>query len=62
MDVYQLYFQLLQRPETMQIYRELKAYYESAGMVHEASAFGFLIEQRFGKNEPPNLPPDTEGQ
>ena len=51
MDVFQLYFRLLQLPGVPKPYRDLQDYYASVGMENEAEAFRHLIEKKFGKNE-----------
>ena len=48
MDITQLYIALLENPGAPRHYRALKDYYESKKMHHEADAFVFLLQERFG--------------
>lgn len=49
-DVYPILLDLLANPGSPQAYRQLKRYYESAGMNNEAEAVGYLLENKFGEN------------
>jgi hypothetical protein len=50
MDLAQIFHSLLDKPNVPKFYRELRLYYLEKNMLHEASAIGFLLENKFGKN------------
>lgn len=50
MELLQIYNSLLDKPDIPKFYRDLKAYYQKHGLIQEAEAIGFLIENKFGKN------------
>lgn len=50
MDLAQIFHSLLDKPDVPKFYRELRLYYLEKNMLHEASAIGFLLENKFGKN------------
>ena len=50
MQPYQILIDILDKPEAPKNYRKLKEYFEKNNMLNEASAIGYLIEKKFGKN------------
>lgn len=50
MDVAQIFFSILNRPNVPRPYGDLKAYYENNNLNEEASAILYLIEKKFEKN------------
>lgn len=51
MEIYQILLAILDKPNVPKFYRELRQYYQTIGMLHEASAVGHLIENKFEKND-----------
>ncbi len=50
MQPYQIIIDILDKPEAPKNYRKFKEYLEKNNMLNEASAIGYLIEKKFGKN------------
>lgn len=51
MEAYQILVSLLDKPNVPKFYRELRKYYQSKGLLHEAAAIGHLIEKKFEKKD-----------
>lgn len=50
MELSDIFFNLLNKPDVPRFYRELRDYYASIHKFNEAAAFDHLVEKRFGKN------------
>jgi len=50
MELSKIFSSLLEKPDVPKFYRDLQSYYHKNNMTQEASALGFLIENKFGKN------------
>ena len=51
MDIYQIFLELLDKPDAPKFYRELRNYYQNNNLLNEALAIDYLIENKFKKNE-----------
>ena len=51
MDVYKVLINLLDKPDAPKFYRELRNYYQTKGLVHEATALDYLLEIKFQKKD-----------
>lgn len=49
MDIYEILFNLIQKPKAYKYYKLMQKYYESKNLDNESKAFGYLIEKRFTK-------------
>lgn len=47
MNVLKIITELIENPFSKKSYRDLKIYYKSIGMLHEAEALNLLIKQKF---------------
>jgi len=50
MELAQIIFSILEKPEVPRFYRELQSYYITLNMTQEAQAIAHLIEKKFEKN------------
>lgn len=49
MNIYEILTALIDKPDVPKFYRELKQYFENHNLTNEASAIGYLIENKFEK-------------
>jgi hypothetical protein len=49
-ELTKIFSSILDKPDVPKFYRDLQSYYHKNNMAQEASAIGFLIENKFGKN------------
>lgn len=50
MEISQIFSSILEKPDVPKFYRELQSYYQKNNLIDEALAIGFLLENKFGKN------------
>lgn len=50
MEISQIFASILDKPDAPKFYRELQSYYQKKNLTDEALAIGFLLENKFGKN------------
>jgi|694.fasta_scaffold106166_6 hypothetical protein len=50
MEISQIFASMLDKPDAPKFYRELQSYYQKKNLNDEALAIGFLLENKFGKN------------
>lgn len=50
MEISQIFASILDKPDAPKFYRELQSYYHKKNLTDEALAIGFLLENKFGKN------------
>ena len=54
MEIYNILIEIIEKPEAIQIYKNLQKYYESQRMTNEADAILHLIENKFKKQNVSN--------
>jgi hypothetical protein len=62
MTIYDILIAMLERPQAPQNYRHLQAYYTKNHKTHEATVIGFLIENKFTKNNDSTHNSNTDSQ
>ena len=62
MTIYDILISILEKPQATQNYRQLQAYYTKNDKIHEATVIGFLIENKFSKNNEPAHNSNTDSQ
>lgn len=50
MDVHKIMYELIDSPDAVKFYRELKKYYDINQLTNESLAITHLLEQKFEKN------------
>ena len=59
MHIYNIFLNILDKPNTPRFYEELQQWYAVNGFPYEASAIAYLVEKKFSKNnERSNDPSD----
>jgi hypothetical protein len=62
MNIYKIYSLVLEKPDAVKFYKDLKEYYKNAGMQNEEAAFSNLINKKFKNDKKTNNPFSGEEQ
>ena len=56
MDLFELFVEMLNKPDAVRVYRDLQKCYKDLALLDESAAIAHLIEHKFGKKDevPPN--------
>ena len=54
MNIYEIYSLILEKPDAIKFYKDLKEYYKNAGMQNEEVAFSNLINKKFKNDQKTN--------
>lgn len=49
MELYKIFIEMLQYPNSPKVYRNMRDFYDKVGKSHEAKAFSYLLEMKFNE-------------